>query len=108
MWTPGRLVVGPCRRSDSQRESDVRAGHDKGKHIYLQKIDSHVPLTAIADDIARQMAHETVVERDVGMLDRQLEVIIGLVQLVPEEQVVLQSRASSKSARVISTLQSAP
>ena len=56
---------------------------------YLEDIDDHVPLTAITDEIVRQEVHQSIVERLVGVLNGKFEVVVGLVQLVPEEQVGL-------------------
>jgi len=56
---------------------------------YLEDIDDHVPLTTITDEIVRQEVHQPIIERLVGVLDGEFEVVVGLVQLVPEEQVGL-------------------
>ena len=56
---------------------------------YLEQIDNHVPLAAIADEVVRKVVDKPVIDWQVGMLDRKFEVVVGLVQLVPEEEVVL-------------------
>ena len=56
---------------------------------YLKDIDDHIPLTAIADEVIRQKVHQTVIKRLVGVLNGEFEVVVGLVQFIPEEQVGL-------------------
>jgi hypothetical protein len=46
-------------------------------------------LTTVANEIIREEVDQTIIDRQVCILDRKLEVIIGLVQLVPEEEVGL-------------------
>lgn len=58
---------------------------------YLKDVDHHIPLTTITDEIVRQEVHQTIIERLVGVLDRKFEVVVGLVQLIPEEQVGLRA-----------------
>lgn len=65
--------------------------------MYLENVDGHIPLTAVADEIGRQEAHQPVIEWLVGILDGKLEVIVSLVQLVPEEQVGLYTQQRSVS-----------
>ena len=55
--------------------------------VYLKDVDDHVPLTSITDEIVRQEIHQPIIERLVGILDGEFEVVVGLVQLIPEEQV---------------------
>jgi len=52
---------------------------------YLEDVDDHIPLTTVTDEIVRQEVHESVIERFVGILNGEFEVVIGLVQLIPEE-----------------------
>lgn len=66
--------------------------------MYLKDIDGHVPLTAVADEIGRQESHQPVIKWPVGGLDDKLEVIVSLVQLVPEEQVRLYTQQGSVSS----------
>ena len=56
---------------------------------YLEDVDGHVPLTAVADGTDRQEVYQPVIDRFVSVLDGKLEVIVSLVQLIPEEQVGL-------------------
>jgi hypothetical protein len=57
------------------------------RKAYLKQVDSHVPLTAVANEIIRKEVDQAVINRQVCVLDRKLEVIVGLVQLIPEEEV---------------------
>jgi hypothetical protein len=57
------------------------------RKAYLEQVDSHVPLTAVANEIIREEVDQAVINRQVCVLDRKLKVIIGLVQLIPEEEV---------------------
>jgi len=59
---------------------------------YLEDIDDHVPLTTITDEIVRQEVHQPIIEGLVGVFNREFEVVVRLVQLVPEEQVGLCTR----------------
>ena len=56
---------------------------------HFEEIDDHVPLSAVADEIATKEIDETIIEREVCVLKRELKVIIRLVELVVEEQVGL-------------------
>lgn len=38
------------------------------------------------------MVHKSVIERFVGKLDSELEIVVALVQLVPEEQIGLRTQ----------------
>lgn len=52
-------------------------------------IDYHVPLTTVGNEIAREMVDEPVIDGKVRVLNHELEIIIRLVQFVPEEQIGL-------------------
>ena len=54
---------------------------------YLKNVHCHLPQAAIAKQILRQVGYETIVNRQAGVLDHQLEVVVGLVKFVPEEEV---------------------
>ena len=51
----------------------------KGDKTDLKKVDGHVPLAAIADEFLSEVLHEAVVDGQVDILDRELEVVVGLV-----------------------------
>lgn len=55
--------------------------------VVLEDIHNHVPLPAVADEILRGVEDNAVIDWEVGVLDGELEVVVGLVQLVPEEQI---------------------
>lgn len=59
---------------------------------HLKNVYDHVPLTAVADETARELVYNAIVQRLVRKLDSLLQVIVGLVQLVPEEQVGLRNK----------------
>jgi len=59
---------------------------------HLKQVNDHVPLATIANQIASKVSNEAIIERTAGFLDCQLEVIIGLVEFIPEEQVGLTRR----------------
>jgi hypothetical protein len=40
------------------------------------------------------MADQSVIEREIGVLNRQLEIVVGLVEFIPEEKVVLRFHKS--------------
>jgi len=44
-------------------------------------------LTTVANKVVSKEVDEAVINRSIGILDRELEVIIGFVQLVPEEKI---------------------
>lgn len=69
------------------------------ENTYLEQVDNHVPLTTIADKVVSEEINQSVINRSVGILNREFEVIVGLVQLVPEEEVRLRDRVSGKAAR---------
>lgn len=53
----------------------------------LEDVYNHVPLTTIADEVVCKEVDESVIHRKVSVLDGQLKVVVGLVKLVPEEEV---------------------
>jgi hypothetical protein len=53
--------------------------------IGLQKVYHHVPLAAITNKVAGEVTDETVFNREVRVLNRELEVVVGLIKFVPEE-----------------------
>jgi hypothetical protein len=57
------------------------------KKAYLEQVDSHVPLTAVTNGVFREEVDQAIIDGQICILDRKLEVIIRLVQLVPEEEV---------------------
>jgi hypothetical protein len=65
----------------------------RGRTGYLKDVDDHVPLTTVADEVVRQEINQSVVERLLGILDGEFEIIVGLVQFIPKEQVGLCTRA---------------
>ena len=67
---------------------------------HLDEVDYHVPLTTVTDKVPNEVTNEPVVERPVRLLQRGLEVVIGLVELVPEEQVRLSKRLVSATSRM--------
>ena len=62
----------------------------KGKKTDLEQVHDHVPLAAIANELVSEILDEAVVDGELGVLDGKFEVVVGLVQLVPEEEVRLQ------------------
>ena len=61
----------------------------KGKKTDLEQVHDHVPLAAIANELVGEILDEAVVDGELGVLDGKFEVVVGLVQLVPEEEVRL-------------------
>jgi hypothetical protein len=57
------------------------------RKAYLEQIDNHVPLTAVANEVIREEVDQAIIDGQVRILDRKLEVIVRLVQLIPEEEV---------------------
>jgi hypothetical protein len=57
--------------------------------VDLKQVHDHIPLSTVTNQVTGQVIDEAVVERPVSKLDSQLEVVIGLVQLIPEEEVGL-------------------
>ena len=57
--------------------------------MYLKDIHGHVPLTTVADEIPGKVVDESVIQRQVCILNGELKIVVGLVQLVPEEEVLL-------------------
>lgn len=53
----------------------------------LNKIHDHVPLTAITDEVTRQIVDKPIVNGLICEFDGVLEEVIALVQFIPEEQV---------------------
>lgn len=56
---------------------------------YLQNVHCHIPLTTVADQVPSQVVDKTIVEWSVRELNGKLEVVVGLVEFVPEEYVRL-------------------
>jgi hypothetical protein len=61
----------------------------EGSGTNRKKVDDHVPLPAVADEVAAKMVDETVVEWEVRVRERELQVVVCLVELVVEEEVGL-------------------
>ena len=53
----------------------------------LEEVHDHVPLAAIADELVSKVLDEAVIDGELGILNGKFEVVVGLVQLVPEEEV---------------------
>lgn len=71
--------------------------------IYLKQIDDHVPLAAVADEVARCVYDESLVDGEICMLNGELEVVVRLVQFVPEKQVRLTNTLSRLVDRQVLT-----
>ena len=61
-------------------------GHET---VVLQKVDNHVPLTTVANQVTSKVINKSIIQRLIGVLNRKFKIIITLVQLVPEEQIGL-------------------
>ena len=70
----------------------------KGKKTDLEQVHDHVPLAAIANELVGEILDEAVVDGELGVLDGKFEVVVGLVQLVPEEEIGLTRGIGKKSA----------
>lgn len=90
-WTKRRTLdrsLGARRRTSV---ITVRKASDIEQHdTHLKEVDNHVPLASVADEVGREMRDEPVVDGQVGVLDHELEVVVGLVELIVEEQIRLQ------------------
>jgi hypothetical protein len=42
-------------------------------------------LTTVTDEVVRQEVNQAIIKRLVGILNGEFEVVVGLVQLIPEE-----------------------
>lgn len=76
-------------RSRERRVGRFRVHSLRNDTVGFDQVDNHVPLATVADKIAREMVDETVVNRKVCILNHKLQVVVGLVQFVPEEEVRL-------------------
>ena len=61
--------------------------------MYLEDVDDHIPLATVTDEVVRQEVNEPIIERFFGILNGEFKIVVGLVQLIPEEQVGLRTRA---------------
>lgn len=57
--------------------------------VCLDQVDNHVPLATVADEVVGKVGDEAVIDGKFSMLDHELKVIVGLVELVPEKEVRL-------------------
>lgn len=69
----------------SQNRISVNAILPSNTIRHLKQVDDHVPLATVADQITREVSNEAIIEWTAGFLDRQLKVIIGLVEFIPEK-----------------------
>ena len=61
--------------------------------LYLKNVDYHVPLTTVADEVVGEEGDKPIFKRKLGILNSKLEVVVGLVKFIPEEQVWLEKKA---------------
>lgn len=64
---------------------------------HLEQVDHHVPLATIANEIASKRRNESIIDRKVRVFDGKLKVVVGLVELIEEEQVRLVDEDGSMS-----------
>ena len=57
--------------------------------MFLDEVDEHIPLTTVIQWTFKQPCHGAVVRWTVHHLDYPLEKIIGTLELIPEESIVL-------------------
>ena len=79
----------------------VRSARADGGRTDLEQVHDHVPLAAITDQLVSEVLDQTVVNGQFCVLDGELEVVVGLVQLVPEEDVRLAREIGKKLARFV-------
>ena len=63
-----------------------------GTHLYkthLDEVHDHVPLTAVTDEVPREVVDQPIIDGLIGELDSVLQEVVALVELIPEEQVRL-------------------
>ena len=60
-----------------------------GVETDLKQVHCHIPLATIRDKFFRKIVHNAIIKRRIRSLDSQFKVIIGFVQLIPEEGVRL-------------------
>ena len=51
---------------------------------HLEQVESHVPLATIANGVRSEVNDESVIEREVDILNGVLEVVVRLIQLEAE------------------------
>ncbi len=51
----------------------------KPRETHFDQVDNHIPLTAVADQVAREVVYESVVQRSIRELNRQLKIVVALV-----------------------------
>jgi hypothetical protein len=69
----------------SQNRTSVNTIPADGMIRYLEQVNNHVPLAAIADQVACKVTYEPIVEWAAGFLDGQFKIVIGLVEFIPEK-----------------------
>jgi hypothetical protein len=69
------------------------------RKVYLKQINNHFQLTTIADKVIRKEVDQAIIDGQLRILYRKLEVIIRLVQFVPEEEVRLWHSVSEELVR---------
>jgi hypothetical protein len=62
--------------------------------VYLKDVDDHVPLATVSAEIRSvgQEINQPIVERLFGIFNSEFKIVVGLMQLIPEEQVRLGRR----------------
>ena len=58
---------------------------------HLKYVDNHIPLATVTAQVrgVGQEINQPVIKRLFSILDGEFKIIVGLVQLIPEEQVGL-------------------
>ena len=56
-----------------------------GEETGLQQVYHHIPLSSVANEVIGQVGNQPVIYRQICMLYGQLQVVVALVQLIPEE-----------------------
>jgi hypothetical protein len=67
----------------------VRVQHLRHQPVLLDQVVHHIPLAAIADGVGEHSLHQPALQVLVGQVDDVLQEVVGLLELVPEEQVGL-------------------